>query len=551
MGITKKDINRTAKLIKIIEEFNLFDETKAGQKLKEEFFQPNGKGKVLKELFSCGEIQKYPELYRLFFRNTKVPKIFSNKERKFYPGIEGSQNTRKFGDMQIDWCKKKTEKKYANILSGILEYLPLEIRETIFCFYQMCKTLKEEDMCFDLYLEQVPHQTIDDKYNIYGYESKVFFIVWCSLEKRYGEEDVSYSLVGELKFDYRTFGYVERLCYGALYKDQVIYNSYGSDKKEKPSMKIFGSLRSTRLEINLEYLPLETKPSRLKNMTKTFEKCKKDFPEIAEVLRKRFRVKETSLEFLREVAECFNLVILPIEYSKFRHSSQYNEVVNRLGNCNVFVITTVNNYDPWGEVTDSQEEPKRKIFPSSLMQLELAIQFSVSSQRALYKVFKNLDERVDEIERAFNKNMRTLEAQLEQIQRNVGALSVEITALAIKMTGMEFAKIESNMKSFNALEDASYRVSGSTFNVNETLHNIEDQQEALIASNHISEAILRDIGGIIDSGGITMEHFELEFIKQKSKLEKFKEKVDKKEYMFVYTTSRDFYKKNSTGYVTF
>lgn len=515
MSDLKKEIKQVSELISIAEEFNLFDESTEGRQLKSNFFKQNEE--LFKQIFRQGEINKYPELYRYFFLNTKlpIPKIYSDKNYEILVRDDyDKDHIRNFRSVRFRWCKAMEAKKYSNY--PVLEYLPKEISETISCFCRMCNLLGSRIGKISFYCKQ-------SRRSRYGVASiiepdNLYFIVSYQEENEIGI--FQYNIMGDLKIpcEYRP-------CYAELYTDK------------------FSDVRTTDLDIDFRSISSETKSSRLTDINEVFEQFVQYCPTSKSLLNKKMlNINMTSLAVLREIADYFNLVILPVEYSKFRLSNEFNKVVNHLGNCNVFVITTLDQYDPWGEIID-EEEPKSKFFPTNLFQLELSIQFSVSSQKILYKMLSSLEKRVDDLENVFNKNMRMIEKRIRQLRSNIAMLQVQIDDLAMKLMGIEWRNISSNKGKFGKLEEEFNWLEEkyATASCPPNLSSITDKQNKLIEANQISETIIQSLSENINLSGINFEAFKLDFINKKYEIEDFRDQIDIEKYMFIYTTANDLY----------
>lgn len=451
---------------------------------------------TLKQLFRKGKINKFPELYKYFFKNTKVPKIHSESRYHIKSGFFGDNHIRKFSDINFDWsshCKLEERYKQTNNLDFefILEHLPLNIRETIFCFYEMCNSLANKH---SKNADGTDHtKSILEFYCSYLYFSKHmdslrFLVV-------YDGGSFEYYLEGRLVIP----------CYyvsdhDALYSD------------------IFKDVCTTELEITFEYLESDFKLNNIPNIT--------------------------SLEYLREMADYLNLVILPIEYSKCHLNSKYKKIINEFSSYNVFVITTLENYDPWKEIIDDNDKPKSKFFPTDLSQLAISMHFSIISQKTIYQMLTSLEKRVDELENAFNQNMHIIQNQIHQLQFNAVKTELQISALAIHLMRIEMEKISLNKKAFVALEKQRTSIDCSPTAVNRELiiNHLSHEQDKLIDLNFTSKEIIQDIDRIINLGLISFENFQLEFIKKTTKIQEFKQNIHDSKCIFVLTKASDLYK---------
>ena len=506
-----------------------FDGSKEGQQLKKEFLKQNIE--IFEKLFRHGEINNFPELYKFFFMTPELrklrlplPKIYSNQTYEFHKNdvYEGKHFVSRFiPTFDHDYFKiKVTDKKYHEPLFGELEHLPINIREVIFCFYEMCQSLKSrynprtktEFYC---------RQRHGDLRSFHKYPDQLYFIV------AYSDDEFEYYLVGDLE----------------------VPCEYNPEPGELYS-GIFNDVNTADVHIHFDCLPSKTEMCRLTGISELFKKMENLCPEFKKQLQKKIsNIQQTSLAYLRALADYSNLVILPIEYSKFRLSNEYNNVINRFGNCNVFVITTLENYDLLGEVTDDDEKPKRKFFPTDLSSLLTSIEFSIPLQKTFYHELKNLEKRVDELENAFNKNMHIMQQQIHQLQCHAVKTDLQISALAIHLMRIEWEKISLNQEAFATLEEQRTSIDCSPTAVNSELiiSHLSCEQNKLIDLNLASKETIQDIDRITNSGLTNFEDFRLEFIKKKAEIEEFIQKIDTSKYIFVYTTADDLYE-NALAY---
>ncbi len=521
----EKDIKRISELVEcleIIEGLNCIDEILERnqiQQLEKNFLEQNEK--TLKEVFRKGEINKFPELYKFFFLNKKLPKIISSKNLTLVKDAYDKAHIRPFRSINFNWTREKGDKKYSEVFKGILEFLPPDIRETVFCFIKMCNLLgsRSQDYmktqlgkiffyCRQANMSRSHSELATDT---------IYFIV------SYKEKNFQYNLIGDLEMP---FEYTPR--FEELYTD------------------IFQDACTTKLKINLDYLSRNSINSiELKDINSIFRKFA--YPEL---LLKR-TLTATSLAALREEANYFNLVILPIEYSKFRLDEKYNEVVNCFTNRNIFlfVMTSLDNYDPWGEIIE-QEESKSKFFPNDLFQLELSLQFSIVEQKNLYQMLSTLEKRFDELENIFNKNMKILEKQIQNLTLCSMNLQKAVETLSLKLIGMEYGKISSNKEKFIELKEKIDEVRRDWPCNNSKIRELEYEQNSLIDSNHISSDVIEDIIGNMNLG-ISVDEFKLKFLEQKATIEEIKQKINKRGHIFIYTDTSDICSQDAIAYYTF
>lgn len=174
----------------------------------------------------------------------------------------------------------------------------------------------------------------------------------------------------------------------------------------------------------------------------------------------------TKMSNLRNLANSLGFVILPIEYvnmekiiKMYRQQNTdyakivrnaYNEFKKTLDECKnytrkqkIYILAPVSFYDPWKEI--SAENILPKYFPPQLKDLSTTLGMILPTQRNLYKMVKNSETNIENLNETMQKNFQMVEEsiydchkRLDWVENLTKQLSARVNYLEGTVQSLEF-----------------------------------------------------------------------------------------------------------------